>query len=189
MSCERSHTSRTFAVPSVPRGVPMGDTDALQRVVDRACRPAYHRAVSTDIRERLLSAYSYVWFAPTDQQVRQGARWVRCDLVVFGGTSTLVPLPPAQVPALGTAPYPDREARCYVGRRFLVTACSRPHQLRARSVYQLRAGRYPSEAELQRTAERRCAPVAGRRWTAFPPSREDWRGGFRYVVCTSRTSR
>lgn len=117
VSCKQPHTGRTFAVPSVPRGTAMSDLDALQRLVERTCRPAYHRAVSTSIRQRLLSAYGYVWFVPTQDQVRQGARWIRCDLYLAGGTGSLVPLPPARVPALRTAPHSDREARCYTGQR------------------------------------------------------------------------
>lgn len=191
VSCERPHTGRTFAVPSVPRRISMKDVAALQRFVDRTCEPAYFRAVSRSREQRLLSAYSYVWFTPTPREVRRGARWVRCDVVIYGGAGSLVPLPPAQAPALRTAPHPDREARCYTGRRagFRVTACSRPHQYRARAAYQLPRGAYPSDAQFLRTGQRRCAPVAGRQWSTFNPTRSEWQGGFRWVVCTTRTTR
>ncbi|WP_170285941.1 septum formation family protein [Nocardioides rubriscoriae] len=190
VDCATSHTSRTFAVPSVPDGVDMGDNDALSKVVTRKCVPAYATAVSTNIKKRLLSAYFYVWFAPTQQQIDAGARWVRCDLALSGGKS-LVPLPEAKTPALGTTPFPDVEARCYTGRAggFRPLSCSRAHRFRARSVYSMTGRAYPSQAKRQRVAERRCRPVAGQRWTVFGPSQEQWKAGFKYFVCTTATRR
>lgn len=190
VDCSRSHTSRTYAVLSVPSTTRMTDLDALGRLVARRCDPVWERAVHPSIEQRLLSSYTRFWFAPTTAQIRDGARWVRCDLALAGGP-TLAPLPAAQQPALGTAPHPRNEARCYLGKRsgYQVTVCSRSHQYRALSVFQGTGKRYPSDAARFRMAQRGCKPVAGRSWTTFNPTREQWRAGFRYFVCARKTTR
>lgn len=191
VACDRRHTSRTFLVPTVPAGIRMDDMDALGRLVDRKCDPAYERTVSRSIRARLMSAYTYFWFAPTAAQVRQGARWVRCDVALVGG-AVLAPLPTkVRRPALGKAPHRDTEARCYLGKKkgYGVTVCSRPHQYRAVKVFQGKGKSYPSERRLYTMARQGCRPAAGRAWATFNPSREQWEAGFRYFVCTRKTMR
>lgn len=189
VSCARRHTSRTIAVPTVPAGIKMTNGRALARIVDQKCSPAYERAIHPSRKQRLLSAYAQFWFAPTKAQIRQGARWIRCDVVLQKGRS-LAPLPPAQVPALGNAPHPDREARCYLGRKggYLVTTCDSGHAYRTVTAYEMQGRRYPSQRKSFNTAKRRCGAAAGKNWTTFNPSREQWRAGYKWYICTRKTT-
>lgn len=196
--CRRTHTLRTFLVPTVPDRIDMDDDEALEALVTRRCSPALLRVVSGgSLERRLMSAYSYFWFTPTRAQVRAGARWVRCDLALLAGLDGITTLPRASRPQLqGRPPYDDRVARCYTGRQpggyHYVTACSRKHQYRARKVYDLggpKGRAYPGRQGFERIGERRCAPVTGRRWHQFVPDEEQWLGDYRYVVCTTRTTR
>lgn len=189
--CETRHSSRTFRVVTLPDGVDPRDADAMSEVASDRCSPVYRRLVSRSMGKRLLSAFSYVWFAPTRREVDLGARWIRCDLILLGGRG-LAPLPKARIPALSsTTANPDHVARCYTGPRggYSVTVCSRPHQYRARSVYTMRTGDYPTEAQVQRAGARWCGSSDGVRRASFRPTPEQWRGGFRYFVCTVVTTR
>ena len=38
-----------------------------------------------------MSAYEIAWFYPTDEQKLAGAKWLRCDLLLYGG-NTLTPI-------------------------------------------------------------------------------------------------
>ncbi|GAA5143003.1 hypothetical protein GCM10023340_07470 [Nocardioides marinquilinus] len=187
--CTGPHTSRTFLVATVPARVDLSDLDAVRREVGDRCIPVWREVVSPSIKRRLMSTYSLVWFVPTRGEIRRGARWLRCDLVLYGGGS-LAPLPPARTPQLGAAPHADAEARCYESKRwdYEVTVCSRRHAYRAKGVYTMSGRAYPDAARLQRVAARRCPRIAGtQQWTVFNPSPDDWRDGFKYFVCTAIT--
>jgi hypothetical protein len=188
--CRRQHTSRTIAVPRAPERVDMTDDAAVAEFGGAACSKAFKRSVTRSTRSLLLSSYALYYFAPTRAQVEQGARWIRCDVVLYGG-GTFAPLPPARRPQLGRPPFGNREARCYTQRPggYLITVCSRPHALRAKTAYPMSGRAYPSDRQFRAVAERRCEPVAGPGWSIFPPSREQWRAGNRWVVCTAKTRR
>ena len=93
-------------MPSVPSGVRMSDVEALSRVVLKKCGPAYERATSTNVRQRLLSAYTYVWFTPTRAQVDA----VRADLRAFREREALDGL--VLVNLASTERWPDPSATC-----------------------------------------------------------------------------
>ncbi|MDO9458034.1 septum formation family protein [Nocardioides sp.] len=191
VSCDKTHTGRTFLVPSVPARIKMSDLDALSRFSGKRCGPAWTEAVNPSLRVRMLSSYTYFWFAPTKKQVDAGARWIRCDVALLAGPS-LAPLPAAKTPALGKAPHPDNEARCYLGKKggYGLTVCTRSHQYRAKGIFQLTGRRYPSREGVLRAASRNCPRITGsQQWLVDPPSVTAWNGGVKLFVCSAKTTR
>jgi hypothetical protein len=189
--CRRPHTSRTVKVFDVPRSVVADQSKAFDAGI-RGCAPAIRRALGGSRKAQAMSAYNLMFFAPTAAQRRAGARWIRCDLTLLGG-SRLIPLPTDRTPALGSLPHPDRVARCGDARRagFYATACSAKHDYRAKDTLRIPSKTYPGRKGLIRIAGRRCPAIVGSRtWYATWPSAEGWRlAGERLMVCYRKTTR
>lgn len=192
VACSRKHTSRTIRVVDVPQRTAMDDLEAVTALAYRACSPALARALGRSAATRAMSAYDFAYFLPTAAQIRAGARWVRCDVALYGGRS-LRPLPTDDSPALGRAPHPDRIARCGLlrGGALLTTVCSSKHTHRAMGVRHLRGKRYPGSRRMYAIAKAHCPDTAeSRDWYATWPSEVGWRsGGLRSMVCFARTRR
>ncbi|GAA5143005.1 hypothetical protein GCM10023340_07480 [Nocardioides marinquilinus] len=189
--CRRSHTSRTVKVFDVSRSVVADQSKAFDAGI-RGCAPAIRRALGGSRKAQEMSAYNLMFFAPTAAQRRAGARWIRCDLTLLGG-SRLLPLPTDRTPALGALPHPDRVARCGDARRagFYATACSAKHDYRAKNTLRIPSKTYPGRKGMLRIAGRRCPAIVGSRtWYASWPSAEGWRlAGERLMVCYRKTTR
>lgn len=190
VSCESPHTGRTFLAPQVPQRIAMDDEEALYRFVDRTCGAAYEEAVSPDIRRRLMSAYTWYWFTPTRSQIEDGAHWVRCDLGLFGGKRKLAALPTiARTPALGPAPHPDKEARCWSGKKqgYALTVCSKPHVFRATGPFKMSGKKYPGAKAIDEFATPRCRRVSDNdKWSYFFPTKSQWKSGFKWIECADQ---
>lgn len=186
-SCSRRHTGRTFLTPTLPEGTRMGDTAAVRRFVRSACGAEFERVTTRSDLQRPLSAYTYTYFRPTDQQLDDGARWLRCDLLLLAGEG-LAPLPPRGVPALGTAPFPDSEARCQAGAPgdYRITVCTGPHAYRAKGSFSVR-GDYPDYRERIALGKKHCSRIAGYRWLLSSPTKAQYDAGQRVFVCSRRT--
>ncbi|MFB9311595.1 septum formation family protein [Nocardioides plantarum] len=189
-SCERKHTSRTFAVKTVKASA-FRDNDTILSTSVRVCSPAFARATSASENTREMSAYSYSFFAPTKAQIKAGARWIRCDIVLRGGTSLLA-LPTDDEPALTTAKLPSSVAKCLqlTDTAYRITACTVRHNYRARGTVKVAGDDYPGRGHLNRIARSRCPGVAGTKyWYAHWPSKVGWQvGGERRIVCFGYTS-
>ncbi|MBS45524.1 MAG: hypothetical protein CMH83_20600 [Nocardioides sp.] len=190
VSCDGRYTSRTHVVRTVPNRISMTNTKQLSRFVDRQCSDPYRKLTSTRDEKRLLAATGSVWFTPTRGQISRGARWIRCDVVVYGGRA-LTPITRWQKPLLRALPLHDSLARCMLGARqqYRVTACIRPHQFRAKGTYVLKGKRYPGPKARARQHARQCPLFTGPTWVAFPPSEEAFEAGFKRVICTVKTRR
>lgn len=193
VSCESPHTSRTFLAPQVPDDIAMDDDAALRQFVLRRCGRAYTEAVSPDKRRELMSSYGWFWFTPTTSQVEDGARWVRCDLGLWGGKHKLAPLPTiARTPALGPAPHPDKEARCWTGKKdgYWLTVCAKSHAFRATGPFRMKGKKFPSPAAFEKFAAPRCKRVSDNdKWSYFYPTKAQWRSGFKWVQCADQTNK
>jgi hypothetical protein len=188
VSCTRPHTTRTIRVPLLPEGVDWNaDPDKLFAIATRLCLPAFDKALGRTAKIRDRSAYAWVWFVPTASERDDGARWLRCDLVLYGG-NTVLGLPTDKVPALDKVPLPDSVARCLHPSTLATTTCSREHTWRATGAFTLNQARYPSDRRLRAAALNRCpALVTSRtlRWSVR--SKTVWKLGDHAVVCYSKT--
>ncbi|MBB6628371.1 septum formation family protein [Nocardioides sp. KIGAM211] len=185
ISCRRSHTVRTVAVPRLPAGVDWDASDEkLGRVVTRACQPAVDRVLGRTARVRDLSAYSWFWFKPTRAQREHGARWLRCDLTLRAGTHVLE-LRRDRRPVLGGLPHADRVARCLTSD-VVTTSCARTHVWRATGTF-VKKGGYDTAA-LDRAGLRRCpGKTSGERFRWTYRSETAWKLGDHVIVCYTRT--
>ncbi|HEX4816047.1 MAG TPA: septum formation family protein [Nonomuraea sp.] len=190
IACSQPHTSRVIATGRLPRGVNWNaPIERLGRISTGICDPAWKRALGGTYRSRAMTAYAWGWFIPTKAQRARGARWIRCDLILWGGQS-LVRLPNDNEPALGAQPHPDRIAACLTERTAFYTSCARRHAWRATGTFVIRQKAYPTERQFRRAAVRRCPSLVTSdafAWRFRSESR--WRLGDHVVTCFSRTRR
>ena len=157
IDCSERHTSRVIAPGRQPKGVGWdASLRQLNRIATDICDPTWKATLGSTYRSRAMTAYSWAWFIPTKAQRERGARWIRCDLILYGGRA-LLRLPTDAEPALGTEPpHPDSVAACLKARTFIHTACSRTHAWRATGTFVMRQEAFPTDREFRRAAIRRC---------------------------------
>lgn len=185
--CATSHTVRVIAVGHLPDGVTWSQTAAVAKAATRACVPALDETLGRSAKVRDSSAYTSLWFIPTKDQRSHGARWIRCDIALYGG-SKLVALPTDATPALDAPPLPDKVARCLTGKA-LTTTCARTHAWRATGTFTVASKKFPGTKRLNRLATDKCVSrISGNtyRWTYKSPL--VWNLGDHVVVCYSKTS-
>jgi hypothetical protein len=190
IDCSEPHSSRVIATGRLPRDVGWGASiQQLERIATGICDPAWKAALGSSYRSRAMTAYSWGWFIPTRAQRERGARWIRCDLILYGG-ARLVPLPTDDEPALGTQPHPDRIAACLARQTFVYTTCARRHAWRATGTFVIHQEAYPTDRQFRRAALRRCPSLVTTdafAWRYRGVHR--WRLGDHVVGCYSRTRR
>jgi hypothetical protein len=187
VDCAGTHTARTIAVALLPDDLAYASTGKLTRFALETCFPAQRKVLRTSLLGMRMSAYNVGYFLPTPEQQAAGARWLRCDLVLGGGT-TLEPLP-AKV-ALGKLPYKRSVSRCLTGGGFLLTVCSSRHSFRATAAIKVKASRFPSEKAWKRIGTQRCrSAVTSRSYRFGWPSKPAWKAGDRALICYSKSRR
>jgi hypothetical protein len=187
VDCAGTHTARTIAVALLPDDLAYASTGKLTRFALETCFPAQRKVLRTSLLGMRMSAYNVGYFLPTPEQQAAGARWLRCDLVLGGGT-TLEPLP-AKV-ALGKLPYKRSVSRCLTGGDFLLTVCSSRHSFRATAAIKVKASRFPSEKAWKRIGTQRCrSAVTSRSYRFGWPSKPAWKAGDRALICYSKSRR
>ncbi len=182
VSCGRFHTTRTIAVAMLPRSVDWShDEWRVHIVAGGVCHRALARTLGATAQIRKRSAYRAAYFIPTTHQRRRGARWIRCDVMRVGG-DRLLPLP--RRVRLSGRPLSDALAACLTDRLAL-TACERPHVLRATVAYEVAKGAagFPGHEVLRAELTRRCGGLAGNPWFGLHPLEAQWMMGDRLSVC------
>ncbi|MFN8193028.1 MAG: septum formation family protein [Nocardioidaceae bacterium] len=184
--CTDSHTGKVIAVPRVPDTVAWSDTDALNRIVHKKCYPAIDAALGRTELMRALTAYNPSVFIPTKAERQQGARWIRCDVFLWRGTD-LSPLPYDTAP-LVPKPLTDNVRRCLNGKLYLTT-CDAKHAWKATFDFNVRKGAYPNKTQMARIAGKKCSShVAAGGFRYDPPTKEQWKAGYRVMICFSHTT-
>lgn len=186
VECAGPHTALVTAVAALPDGLAYDSADFTELAV-RTCYAAQREAAGASKLGVRLTAYAIGYFVPTAEQQAAGARWLRCDLVLLGGTE-LLPLPGTL--DVGKFPFKKAVSRCLAGRDFAVTACSEKHTYRATAAIKVKAERYPKEKAWKRLGTDRCRSATSSRTYRFSwPSKVDWKVGDRALVCYSQTKR
>lgn len=188
--CGDLHTAKVIATPLLPGGLTWdSDPEAIHLAMAKACLPAFRSILGRTERLRQKSAYDIVWFVPTDDQKLAGARWLRCDLVLSGG-STLMPIRRNTAPILQAAPLPKAVTSCLVGDEAKKTVCTKIHRYRATGTWLVDRTYFPGNAALFDIAKRRCPSLVStpRHWYAWWMDRNSWKAGDRTITCYSHTS-
>jgi hypothetical protein len=186
VSCDSKHTTRTLAVKRLTGTVNWNDRSALYPKLQRKCWNALERELGSSDQVRSQTAYTWFWFTPTPAQIERGAKWLRCDLVLYGVTK-LMPL--GAGPAIPSAQLPDRIRKCLVPQGWM-TVCARPHAYRSVGAFRITGG-YPSDQRAHTLALQRCDRfvTAGRAFAWTYPTRDEWAAGSRAMVCYNKTTR
>jgi hypothetical protein len=157
ISCTTAHDDRVIAVPDLPAGVTWADLSDRQIAKQgiKACAPKLRKALGQNDLVRDRSAYGFVFFQPTADQIAAGARWLRCDIVLRHG-STLADLPADRTPALSGLPLSNQIARCLKGTSHLTTTCSSKHSYRATGSFTVASHAFPGRKALIRAGRASC---------------------------------
>jgi Septum formation len=188
IACSESHTANTFAAPLLPADLTWESTDAaIGKAVSRKCGAAYLDFLGGTDLTRALTAYSSAWFQPTQAQRDAGARWFRCDLILYRGTK-LSPLPYDTAPAVPD-PITNKVRRCLKATTFYTTTCDDTHAWRGTHSLKLRKGDYPTARQMAKLAVSGCkGHVKAGEFRYYPPTKAQWKAGYRVLVCFSKTS-
>jgi Septum formation len=187
VDCAEPHSSRVIAAGRLPKGVNWGPSLKKLPIAIGICEPAWKTVLGSTYRSRAMTAYSWGWFIPTKAQRERGARWIRCDVILYGGKS-LVRLPTDDEPALGAGPHPDSIAACLTTRPAVHTTCARRHAWRGTGTFVMRQDAFPTDGEFRRAALRRCPSLVNTgsfKWRHRV--KYQWREGDHTVTCYSRT--
>jgi len=190
VSCYRDHTAKVFAVAQLPIGVTWeSPASRIQTVMMRACYPKFERLLGRTAKIRHRTAYEIVWFMPNADQRDHGARWIRCDVTLWGGVH-LRALPNNSTPMLPPTPLTDRISRCLLPFTKAPTVCGKTHSYRATGAITVDRTTYPGDEALQIIGEQRCVKHVRSTYqmTESWPSQAAWRADDRIIVCYSHTS-
>lgn len=193
-TCARRSTMIVTAVAELPESFDWTTVDweaklpaPVVAAIGATCDPAATQLVGSATR-RAYTLYEGYWFAPTEEQIAAGARWLSCELALTESTR-LLPLPAAGPTKVGRR-IPDGIARCAkavkaVKGGYAAVACSRAHQWRTTYAKQV-SGKLNDRTAL-RAARRTCPRhMESATWLY----RTDWVSPTAFVVaCSDKTRR
>lgn len=196
--CEGPHTAQTFYVGSLPEGFGVPDrANAKARLrAARACTPeAMHTYVGLT-NTAIPSRFQIVTVFPTKAQWEAGERWMRCDVVLRGGTQytrfsgsaqqLVASTPRAQFDFCTPSVPGSRTKSAY--------PCTKPKRnwimVAERDLGNV-ASNFPGSRIVERKAKRICEKIASRYtvrktfypWWAIWPTRFGWQDGDRTAQC------
>jgi len=172
VSCDAPHKAYTFYVGRYRGDTPDND------YASHECVTRVAKTLGVTEAKAKLTAYTTIFFQPSDQQWAAGARWFRCDLALVAAGPSLRPLPLGEI--LLPAPLPDKLAGCMTAAHERTT-CDEPHAYRAFATWTATGGPTPpTNADLTAQAEKACP--AGAVYFTWPGA-GTWRYGDRTAVC------
>lgn len=204
VSCDSSHTAVTVSVGKLAENGQTAAMDlnsaTLQNQLAAACPAAVLKHVGGG-RDRLdLSRIEAILFMPTDDELKRGANWYRCDLVVVGKPKILTALPRTMNHVLAKPTGLDRWGICGTAApsapSFSRIICSMPHTWRAVALVTLPTGVKYLDAGTTNTARDNCRKIAlsaakgaaKYTWSFEWPNAEQWESGQRFGLCWLPTS-
>ena len=200
IKCRKEHTTQTyyvgrFKVDTFADQTP--DTAAIAAFVTPKCTRHFKRWVGGDRVTRALTRVRPVWFVPTTRDIKRGADWFRCDVLVSATDKRLDELPRDSEGMLDSDSALDEYGLCSRGSpdgpHSKTVICSQPHTWRAFDMMRLRGYKsddYPSR-EQRRASAKHCQDQARVqldyplewRYGWQPPTREQWATGVRWGIC------
>ncbi|MFL6174140.1 MAG: septum formation family protein [Marmoricola sp.] len=182
--CSDKHTTKTYYVKNVPTNVDYKNITAaaMAKVGFGTCEPKFETTLGSTPENRHLTAYDFIFFAPTAAQRAAGARWVRCDLILAGGKS-LRALTTDTVPVI-QGEITDATKRCLVTTDHLYTTCAGVHSYRSSAAYTLPGTLYRTNAQFVAKGEQLCPTAEYFTW----PGKLGWDIGDHVLVCYDRTA-
>ncbi len=200
VKCRDDHTTQTYYVGTFDLSIISERNPSTADIADFVtprCDRKFHRWIGGDRVTRILSRVHPVWFVPSAHDIRLGARWFRCDVVVSATDSRLAQLPRNTEDMLDSDAALSRYGLCSRGspekRHAKIVACSKPHTWQAFTALRFHTNgsdEFP-DRDQRRGARQRCIEQA-REEQDFPlewsygwqaPTRNEWAAGMRWGVC------
>jgi hypothetical protein len=211
-SCSHTHVLYTYGIGEV-KGVSASDwtakgsTTALDPTIaataEKTCDASYGKLLPTLVwSQQLVKSY---FFVPSQAQWKAGARWVRCDVgVTATGTSVdkqKLSALPAHISTFTNLVMDDPERFDYCvnspesvkklgpldSSKSIIADCTQGPQWELSSFADFPAdATFPSKSTIQKATSEACSPDVesqGEVWTAYLPSKSQWKTGDREIDC------
>ena len=195
VSCSKTHTAVTTATFDLPAELSWpttkADEDAFYDelyggLVLKPCATAARKAWGASYRVIDRTAYNWTFYWPTKAQRAHGARWMRCDANLFGGTK-LQALPKGSSARIGKVSASESLCRVSLGKgQTAPTGCSAKHDYRFTKLVRSPLKKWDAD-KLYAFGDRKCAPKGKAAYWIQWPSVVDWADGDRYVTCLVNT--
>ncbi|MEQ6899907.1 septum formation family protein [Nocardioides sp. YIM 152588] len=188
VKCKEDHTAYTSAVVYLPDDMewhqPTEEKYVAKfiRKVQPACDTANRKALDTDWRTFMKTAYTGAIFEPTDEQKEHGARWIRCDLILRTWAGRLQDLP-ARKPALKKITAAERSCLALRDGGAWLTSCDRKHHYKATHNHLFPRGKYPSDRKYYRYLNKYCTGTAQHPGYGRMGYQSAWIAGNRVLQC------
>ena len=202
--CSKPHTTRTIHVGRLGAEGKVAPDFQNASVRDRltaTCNREAHAFLGGDLTDRRLSRLQVVWFAPTQQELSEGARWMRCDVLALGRADSLMPLPRLKMQGVLDRPAgADTFGLCGTAspgtRGFERVACGLRHSWAAISTIPISdAKRYPGVAKVRAAGDQACSDQVNARTSELKfaygwewPTLAQWKAGQRFGYCWAPAS-
>ncbi len=204
-SCDKGHTTQTFAVGEldlVANGHLLAvDSEAVRNQVARRCPAQLGAYVGATDEQLRLSMLRPVWFTPTIEQSDAGASWYRCDVIAVSGDKTVAKIDHNIFESLKSPEGRGEFAMCGTAQpgtaAFSRVLCRDDHSWKAISVIDLSDrsddGRYPGTEAVRNAGQDPCAAAARAiasdaldyEWGYEWPTKDLWQTGQTYGRCWS----
>ena len=197
IACTQTHTALVVSVVDLPDDLSWADEDAdaeafyaklLSSGALVPCATASRKALGASYPKIARTAYSWTFYRPTDTQVEHGARWIRCDVNLFGG-KRLQTLPRGASVTIGTISKAEQACRLWTGETAVPTGCSSKHHYRVVKLVKIPGSKLPSNNRMLKLAAKKCAKATGPNWWANWPGQASWADGDRVLACSRPTRR
>jgi hypothetical protein len=205
VSCDKPHTSQTFAVGRldlVTNGHLLAvDSEAVRAEVAHRCPAQLARYVGATDEQLRLTLLRPVWFTPTIEQSDAGAAWYRCDVIAVTGDKQVAKIDHNVFRALKKPEARAEFAVCGTAQpgtaSFSRVLCREDHSWKAISVIDLAKrsddGAYPGPDVVQDAGQDLCADAARAiasdaldyEWGYEWPTKDQWQAGQTYGRCWS----
>lgn len=202
--CTQRHTMKTLHVGKLGaegKVRPNVENPAVRDRLTRTCNRELAQFVGGDPATRRLSRLQVVWFAPTQDELAQGADWVRCDVLAFSRSNDLMALPALKLRGVLDRPVGlDTFGLCGTAapgdRAFERVACSLRHSWAAISTIPIAGGaRYPGTAKVRAAGDEACKDQVNGRTSELKfeygwewPTADQWKAGQHYGFCWAPAS-
>ena len=205
VSCDKGHTTQTFAVGQldlVSNGHLLAvDSDEVRGQVAQRCSGQLAPYVGATDEQLRLSLLRPVWFTPTIEESDAGAAWYRCDVIAVTGDKRLAKFDHNLSKALKAPEGRTEFAMCGTAQpgtaAFGQVLCREDHTWKAISVLDLAEnaenGRYPGDQVVRDAGQDPCADAARAiasdaldyEWGYEWPTKDQWQAGQTYGRCWS----
>lgn len=182
--CGKKHNARTFRVTKVKDRLSKMSNPELVATGSVYCTPGFYRLMGKNWRDRMLTAYYFVFFFPNKAQMKQGANWIRCDLVLAKGRA-LADLPNNSSPAIVNRKI-NVATRVCISKGLATTVCSANNSWIPAGLVGIAQKKKPTPAGFQRLAEAKCPKVVGSKQFTYVYRAAEWRSGNRLMTCFRR---